>query len=380
MRLLAWIRSYVNSSPVPMRTVAMAAFLLSMLFVFTSFIGRTQLGTNMSAFDWWHQAPIPFLNFFTWTILLPLVYRWSRRWSLREKPPWRSIITHIGLGTVLCLFHELWTNTLYLILLGPVGKIPVDTATLTGLLLMLPAAVVQRFMEYWLLLVLLMYVDTQRLAREQRTRVLQLQNELQTTQIHALKKQLQPHFLYNTLNTVSALMDEDRNGARIVLSRLGQLLRSTLDEERHETVPLIHEVDHTSYYLGIETVRFKDRLKVYYDIPSNCQNALVPGMILQPLVENSIKHGLNNTSDAVAIHITASREGDKLLLEVADNGKGAAVPAQPKARAGIGLRNVNERLHLLYGQDCTFHAEANPGKGFLVRITIPYATKGHSRA
>ncbi len=378
MKFLAAIRSYFASSPVPMRTVFVAAGLLSALFVFTSFIGRTRLGTNPELFDWWRQAPIPFLNFFTWALVLPLVNRWSKRWPLKNHPVWRPLLIHLGLGLVLCAIHEAFSNMLYIAVLHNIGIIRWQPEMVGQVLLSLPGGIVQRFMEYWLLLVLLMYMETHRQVREERTRVLQLQNELQTTQLLALKKQLQPHFLFNTLNTVSALMDVDARSARTVLSRLGRLLRTTLDEEREEEVPLIHEVDHVGNYLGIETIRFKDRLQVGYDIPADCQNALVPGMVLQPLVENSIKHGLDTTNDEVRISIDAHRDHDRLVLSVSDNGKGSKNVREVLRNGGIGLRNVRERLHLLHGEAARLDVSSVHGEGFHVRITIPFSTKPRS--
>lgn len=373
MKALGWFRSYLNSSPVPMRTVFLAAAMLSVLYVFTSFIGRTQLGTDMTKFDWWMQAPGPFLNFFMWALLLPLVNGWSRRWPLNARPFLSSFIPLFLLGFLVCVAHEVITNVVYIAILNYSGRMPWQQEMIGGALLSLPAGVVQRFMEYWLLLVLLRYVETHRQIRAERTRVLQLQNELQAAKLLSLKKQLQPHFLFNTLNTVSALMDVDAKSARTVLSRLGQLLRSTLDEERHETVPLIHEVDHTSYYLGIETIRFKDRLNVYYDIPSDCQHVPVPGMILQPLVENSIKHGLDATNEAVSIRISAHRENGSVKIQVSDDGKGCADVTRALAHGGIGLQNVQERLGLLYGEAGKMHVTSKPGHGFQVTMSIPVA-------
>lgn len=374
MRVAQIFRSYLQSSPIPMRTVLLAAGLLSTLFVFTSFIGRTRLGTDLSAFNWWVQAPIPFLNFFTWALVLPLVNAWSKQWPLNLRPIWRPILYHFLLGLALCTFHEVFTNTLYIMLLHNSGTMKWQGEMLGGTLLSLPGGIVQRFMEYWLLLVLLLHTETRRQVREERTHVLRLRNELQTTQLLALKKQLQPHFLYNTLNTVSALMDVDHKSARTVLARLGQLLRTTLDEERRETVPMFHEIEHVENYLGIETIRFRDRLKVRYDIPMECQHAMVPGMMLQPLVENSIKHGLDTTSDEVCISISARRENAMLHLLISDNGKGCTDVPRAMANGGIGLRNVRERLSLLHGDEGRFHAASRLGAGFHVSISIPFRT------
>ncbi len=375
MRLLSMIRAYFRSSPVPIRTVLLAAGLLSTIFVFTSFIGRTQLGTNPSAFDWWVQAPGPFLNFFTWALLLPLINRWAKRWSLNTRPFWKPFTPLFSYGLLMSIAHELFTTVLYMVLLHYSDRMPWRSEMLGGMLLTVPAGFVQRFLEYWMLLLLLRYMEARREIRAEQTRVLQLQNELQTTQLLALKKQLQPHFLFNTLNTVSALMEEDPKSARIVLSKLGHLLRSTLDEERKERVPLIHEIDHIENYLGIETIRFKDRLQVQYDIPVECQNALVPGMVFQPLVENSIKHGLDTVNAEVCIRIDARREGRDLILSIRDNGRGCADVAHALARGGIGLRNVRERLSLLHGPSSRFQVASEGGTGFHVMITLPFETK-----
>lgn len=379
MRLLAAIRSYFASSPIPMRTVFFGAGLLSVLFVFTSFIGRTHMGMELHLFDWWMQAPIPFLNFFTWALLLPLVHRLSKRWPLKGRPLWKPILLHFAFGLLLCAVHEIFNSTLYLLTLNYSGRVPWQPSMLNDALLSLPGGVVQRFIEYGLLVLLLIYMETHRQVREERTRVLQLQNELQTTQLLALKKQLQPHFLFNTLNTVSALMDEDTKSARTVLSKLGQLLRITLDEERRERVTLIHEIDHVGNYLGIEAIRFKDRLQVRYDIPSECQNALVPSMVLQPLVENSIKHGLDATSAEVCIRIEAQRHEESIRLTVSDNGRGCTDVTRALTKGGIGLRNVRERLSLLHGDQSEFHVLSDRGSGFQVMISLPFETEDRTR-
>lgn len=370
-----WLRTYLMWAPIPMRALFVAAGILSLVFVFTSFIGRTQLGTIPGNFDWWHQAPGPFLNFFTWTLLLPLVNRWSIKWSLKSHPVSRAILAHLGLGILICTCHELFTTAVYMGLLNVAGQMTIDQRTLHGVLLVLPAGVVQRLLEYWVLLLFLLYMQTHRQMQEERNQVLRLQNELQTTRLHALKKQLQPHFLFNTLNTVSALMDEDRKGARKVLARLGQLLRTTLDEERRATVPLYHEIEHIGNYLVIETIRFKDRLQVFYDIPPECGDALVPGMILQPLVENSIKHGLDTTADEMRINIAARHEGDMLHLRVSDNGRGCNNVASVLTLGGIGLRNIRERLSLMYGDLGQLHAVSGPGQGFHATISLPFRTE-----
>jgi LytS/YehU family sensor histidine kinase len=226
-------------------------------------------------------------------------------------------------------------------------------------------------MEYWILVVVLVAVDNAREMRERQTQLLRLKNELQVSQLNALKKQLQPHFLFNTLNTVSALMDEDISGARKVLSRLGGLLRVTLNNTQRDKVRLDRELDYIGNYLGIESVRYRDRLKVTYDIPGELSAAVVPSMVLQPLVENAIKHGPDATNDQVGITVTASRRDERLELMVSDNGKGCADVINAMNNGGIGLRNVHDRMRLLYGDDARFELTSPHGRGFNVTLSFP---------
>jgi LytS/YehU family sensor histidine kinase len=207
--------------------------------------------------------------------------------------------------------------------------------------------------------------------RERHTQLLKLKNELQVSQLNALKKQLQPHFLFNTLNTVSALMDEDINGARKVLSRLGGLLRVTLDSTQRDKVRLDREIDHVANYLGIESVRFRDRLQVSYDIPADLGSALVPSMVLQPLVENAIKHGPDATYEPVRIAVSARLRDERLELQVSDNGKGCSDVIGAMTNGGIGLRNVRDRLQLLHGENARFQIESPQGRGFNVILSFP---------
>ncbi|MCC7501374.1 MAG: histidine kinase, partial [Flavobacteriales bacterium] len=181
----------------------------------------------------------------------------------------------------------------------------------------------------------------------------------------------QPHFLFNTLNTVSALMDEDINGARKVLSRLGGLLRVTLDSTQRDKVRLDREIDYIGNYLGIESVRYQDRLKVTYDIPGSLSGAIVPSMVLQPLVENSIKHGPDSTNEAVLITVQARERDERLELKVSDNGKGCSDVNSAMITGGIGLRNVRDRLQLLYGDNARFELASPHGRGFNVTLSFP---------
>jgi len=166
-----------------------------------------------------------------------------------------------------------------------------------------------------------------------------------------------------------------------VLARLGHLLRATLDGTRRDKVPLASEVEHIGNYLGIEAVRYRDRLRVDCDIPPELRSVQVPGMLLQPLVENAIKHGPDAVSGQVRIAVSAKRNGGRLVLRVSDDGQGCADTATAMDNGGIGLRNTRDRLRLLYGDAATFGIGSPGRRGFQVTISFPMEpgpnTNGH---
>jgi hypothetical protein len=197
----------------------------------------------------------------------------------------------------------------------------------------------------------------------------QLRTELAVAQLDALRAQLQPHFLFNTLNAITALVrDQDTRGALDMLRLLSDLLRSVLTAEASNEVTLHDELSFIQQYLGIMEVRFSDRLRVVWDVPDQLRDARVPTLVLQPLVENAIRHGIARSSVAGRVEIGARRVGDRLILSVRDDGPGLVRDtARPP---GVGLANTRARLERLYG-DATVTLEP-ADRGAVATITMPY--------
>ncbi len=371
-RLTMVLRRYFERSPIPIRTVFLWAVLLAVLYVITAFIGRTGMGRYPERFDWLGVAPIPFLNFLTWALLVPLVNIILSRWPLVIGRMLPQVLVHLALGLLLGAVQEVFTNVIYISILAYAERFVWTVDNAKEVLISLPGGVLQRTMEYWVLLVLLMYARSNKQVAEKRTQPLELENKLQEAELNSLKKQLQPHFLFNALNTVSSLMEEDVEAAQDVLIRLGQLLRTTLDESRLDQVPLLHELDTASHYLAIEAVRYKDRLQVVYTVSNDCHDAIVPNLILQPLVENSVKHGVSGTSEPVRVEVKAWREADRIRLAVIDDGRGCPDVEKALTHGGIGLRNVQQRVKLIYGENGSFRVMSPGGQGFQVHLELPY--------
>ncbi|HVA63023.1 MAG TPA: histidine kinase [Terriglobales bacterium] len=214
------------------------------------------------------------------------------------------------------------------------------------------------------------------LYRDNRRRELaaaRLQEELARAQLANLRLQLQPHFLFNTLNTISAVMYEDVERADAMLARLSELLRHSLAEASPaDEVPLARELETSRLYLDIMQARFEGRLQVRYAITPEAEAALVPHFLLQPLLENAIRHGGGQEGGAIAV--VARREGEALVLEVVDGGRAGTGGGESGGGLGIGLGNTSQRLQRLYGDSHRFQAGARGEGGFAVKMSLPFRT------
>jgi len=212
-----------------------------------------------------------------------------------------------------------------------------------------------------------------RRAQERDRHALVLTASLNQAKLDALRLQLQPHFLFNTLNAISTLVHRDAAAADELIGDLSELLRLSLLTAAHE-VPLARELELLDCYLAIEQARLGDRLTVARDIDPATTAALVPTFLLQPLVENAVRHGLEPRLAPGTITLHAHRDGDSLLLSVTDNGVGLAAGEDGRARHGIGLANTEARLRALHGDAAQLQLHALPAGGVHVEIKLPFRT------
>jgi two-component system, LytTR family, sensor kinase len=212
----------------------------------------------------------------------------------------------------------------------------------------------------------------QLLTGELRVANAQLETRLVRASLDALKMQLHPHFLFNTLNSITSLIRTDRTReAEDVIAGLGELLRRALEHRQDAMDTLDHELEFLRRYFEIESIRFQDRLRVEYDIAPECLPALVPCLMLQPLAENAMKHGISRDPSARLLRISARRENGRLVLSVYNDG-----PELPRdellGTSGIGVQNTRTRLHMLYGDEARFELRNHAPRGVLARLTFPF--------
>jgi two-component system LytT family sensor kinase len=226
-------------------------------------------------------------------------------------------------------------------------------------------------LNYWLILGAYLAFDYHREVQERRQRTAHLESLLTEARLGALRAQLHPHFLFNALNTVSAYVETDPRLARAMLEHLGALLRFSLDSEDRREVSLAEEIAALDHYLAIQCARFAERLRTHIDIPPELLDARVPGLVLQPLVENAITHGLCDLPGVGEIRVSARGHEDYLALTVSDNGIGLAPDWCLERDAGIGLSNTRSRLKETYGADHRFSVSSAMGGGVVAEIRIP---------
>jgi two-component system LytT family sensor kinase len=320
---------------------------------------------------WGQTLAIWMLCAFAWALLTPAILWLAQRCAFTRKDWLRSLLVHIAAavffsGFSLVIYVSVWQLLLWS---QVISSLPYPS--LKNLLI---ADFHAGVLIYAAIIGIKNALDTYRKYQEREVIAAQLETRLTYAQLDALKKQLQPHFLFNTLNTISILIDEDTAAARNMLVRLSDLLRSTLDSAKTHEVSLKQELEFIESYLEIERMRFPDRLSVEMHIDPKTLNAQVPDLILQPLVENAIRHGIAPRSAAGTIAIYAERLNGDLKLQVRDNGRGLQPGQQQPAKQGVGIANTQSRLQQLYGGRQRFEISNLDEGGVAVNITIPFHT------
>jgi two-component sensor histidine kinase len=231
---------------------------------------------------------------------------------------------------------------------------------------------------YWVLMSVSHTIDYSRKYRERELRAVELEKRLAQAKLQALQMQLNPHFLFNTLHSISSLMHRDVEAADRMIARLSELLRHTLESSDTQEVPLREELDFLQRYLEIEQTRFGERLTVRLEIAPDTLDAQVPNLVLQPLVENAIRHGIEPHAKPGQIRLQARRENGMLRLQVGDNGAGLLRSGPP--REGVGLSNTRKRLEQLYGDGFKFEFNNSDSGGLVVSVAIPFRVASNGAA
>lgn len=328
------------------------------------------------------QKPAPFavllmLNlgyWYSWAVLAPGILWLSRRFPL-DKQSWTvSLPVHVGGVFVATTLHIVMAVATRMATYWAIAESTQSWRMEAQRMFFLNFD--WEMMTYWAVVGLSHALAYHREAQHRALKASQLETRLVEAQLQSLQRQLQPHFLFNTLNTISALMHRDVEAADAMIARLSDLLRISLQMVGVQEVTLKDELDFLSKYLEIEQTRFRDRLTVVVDVKPDTLDALVPNLVLQPLVENAIKHGIGPRAAPGCITIRGRRVGTMLELIVQDNGVGLSAAKLSDFNRGIGLSNTRSRLDHLYGSIHRFEFRQPAEGGLLVLIAIPLVDVG----
>ena len=335
-----------------------------------SFIGWTIYATLDSAGSWvllirWGEKPVlrdvvirNFAEAYIWVLFTPLIYAIALKYGFNHQSWKKSLAVQLPLS-LLVTASGAWFLIYMAESFGWSDTSRTFSTRLIGLAL-------QDLPRYYVTLGVAYCV---RLG-ERETEASRLEARLAQAQLQVLRSQMEPHFLFNALNSIATLTRIDPASAERMTLKLAAFLRVCLDNAGSQEVPLEQELDFLRNYLGIQQTRFRDRLTVSFEVDPNLLSVPVPSLILQPLVENAIRHGIAKSAAPGHINISAARDNGSLKIEIADNGVGVPYH-QMEESAGVGLRNTRARLQQLYGDHQGLRLENAPGGGCRVSLLIP---------
>jgi two-component system, LytTR family, sensor kinase len=306
---------------------------------------------------------------YAWAVLVPGMFWMARRFPFERGGWFRSALPHLPGVIVFVFLHAVIAISVRTPILR---AFEVETSWSNSFQQLFFLNFDYSMMTYWGAIGVYHALHFYRQSKDQALNTAQLETRLAEASLKSLQRQLHPHFLFNTLHSISALMHRDPEAADEMLARLSDLLRLTLDRVGDQEIALKEEIDFLDKYLEIERARFGDRLRVAIDIEPDTLDALVPNFLLQPIVENAIRHGIARQVGGGRVGIRARREADQLCLSVRDTGPGIPDGQFTAVHAGVGISNTRSRLRHLFGERHRFEFAQPQGGGLAVRIAIPF--------
>jgi two-component system LytT family sensor kinase len=305
-----------------------------------------------------------------WALATPLIIGLARRYPV-IRPRARGVAAHLAALAAVSVTAVAWSAALQVIFDPWVHRRPPTFWDTLGTTLVFQA--LNCLAAYALILTITYLVDSRDKVARQQTEAARLNEALSNAQLAALRRQMEPHFMFNALNSIAGLVRDNRNEAAVgMIVGLSEFLRRATDDSHRAQVTLAEEVEYLQRYVDIQKVRFGERLRVSVDIPSDLLEARTPGLLLQPLVENAIKHGIAKRVAGGTIRVTGVRSEGRLRLGVHDDGPG--LPEDwPAKTSGVGLANLRSRLQILYGEAAELLIGPAEDGGVQVLVTLPLA-------
>lgn len=311
------------------------------------------------------------VSWLPWALATPLVIHLARRYPIVRGVSLHTACVHLAAFAAISVVYESWSTVLQMAF-NPWGNRNwptfLDTWTVSLIYQILTFVIV-----YALIVTVTFLIDARESVARQAAEAARLNEELSNAQLAALRRQIEPHFMYNALNSIAGLVRDRLNDAAVgMIVGLSEFLRRSSADSHRSQVALQEEVEYLQRYLDIQKLRFGERLRVNVDIPAELLGALVPNLLLQPLVENAIKHGISKRIAGGTVRILGARQGSHLCLSIYNDGPGLPPDGETAAEGGVGLRNLRTRLQILHGDESGLQLRrAQPG-GVEVLVTLPF--------
>jgi len=314
-------------------------------------------------------------SWYLWALFAPLVVWLARRIPLVRTHWVSKVAAHVLIASVLAFLHSLILVAIQVALQPAVSQEVFDEPFWKLFVSFAAYELSINLLAYSAIVGITYATDFYRRYKERELVATQALAQLSQAQLRALRMQLNPHFLFNTMNTIAMLVRKQESDEAVrTIAGLSDLLRYVLEDTRTHEVPLRQELEFVERYLAIEQIRFADRLKVNVDAEPDTLDGHIPNLLLQPIVENAIHHGIASRAAASLVEVTARKAGDMLVLTVRDDGPGLA-GREGDPTDGVGLGNSRARLAQLYGEVQSLELADSPSQGAVVTITLPFHTE-----
>jgi len=364
-----------RTRPIDVRLILVVGTLYAIFAALVSYAFTVRTGRSLwtlqpdESANWWYVLLMNLVYWDSWAVLTPSILWLAQRFRFGSTSWRRPLLVHLAGGVIFSLVHVVVVAS---------GRFGLQA--LAGMPVSWWPGVQDAFFRtldwevtfYWAVVGLSHALDFYTEAQERAVGAAQLKTRLAQAQLEALQRQLHPHFLFNTLDAILALVRKDPDAAELMIERLSDLLRLTLEHTGVQEVPLEQELQYLEKYLEIEKVHLGDRLTWHFDISPETLDALVPYLMLQPLAENAVRHGIDPRAVPGRIEIRSRRMDASLELTVLDDGAGWSSARVAKVSHGVGLANTRARLERLYGSRQRLNIVQPPKGGLSVSIAIPY--------
>ncbi len=318
---------------------------------------------------WLPLFAIELATWLPWLLATPLIVSLARRYPIIRGTTLRSVAIHLAACATISAIAESWSAVLHMLSNAWAHRWPDTFSDAWGTTLLYHGMIYVT--AYALILTVTYLLDSREHAARQATETARVNEELANAKLAALRRQMEPHFVFNALNSIAALVRDHRNDAAVSMTvGLSEFLRRSTEDSHRSQVTLAEEVEYLQRYVDIQKVRFGERLRVSVDIPADLMSTQVPNLLLQPLVENAIKHGVGTRVAGGAVRVAGARRDGKLYLSVYNDGPPFAADWQTKG-AGVGLANLRTRLEILHGDASDLRMSRAGADGVEVVVTLP---------